>query len=180
MARSVRGLILPRRGGATRRKTDWQEGPGGSAQTTITGTGKTILGSGFVLLADGNTLVRTRGHVLHYLESSAAISDGFNGAFGIGIVTAQAFAIGVTAMPGPVAELDWDGWLFHQFYTIRGLFVTTPGQSQGPAFIRFDVDSKAMRKVDENEVIFAMYEGTESGTVTSRIDFDSRILFKLP
>ena len=109
----------------------------------------------------------------------AALSDGLNGAFGIGRVTNQAFSIGVTAMPGPVTDADWDGWLFHQFYTIRGKSTVASDLASPSGSIRFDVDSKAMRKLKADDVVFGMVEMTESGTVTSRIDFDSRVLLML-
>jgi len=179
VARLSRGLTrlspsLPRR------KTAWDVGPGGGGIITLTGTVATILGTGSQLTTDGITLVRTRGHMNMWLDLVAAKTDGFVGAFGIGVVTSQAFAIGVTAMPTPFTDMDWDGWLFHQFVSIRGLDPATDLNPDGPRFQRFEVDSKAMRKLKEDDTIFAMIDVVESGTATARLDFNSRVLFKLP
>jgi len=171
----------------SRRKTSWTLGPAtgtnGSA-LNITGTGKTVGGVGVESLADGLTLVRHRGSLLLYLTSTAAQNNGFFGAFGIGVVTAQAFAAGAASMPGPLADVDWDGWFYHQFIFLRGTMLT-PSQNldrlaQGPEALRVDVDSKSMRKIPENMVVFIILEATESGTATMQWSYNSRELVKLP
>ena len=47
-----------------------------------------------------------------FLSAATSALDGFNGAFGIGLVTRQALAVGVSAVPTPLDEEDWDGWLY--------------------------------------------------------------------
>ena len=102
--------------GRSRRRTGWEEGPGSSTLTSFTVSGSAILGSGLTLLQDGLTLVRSRGSLEARLQAASTIPSGFHCAIGIGVVTADAFGIGITAVPIPISNVDWNGWLFHQFF----------------------------------------------------------------
>jgi len=89
--------------------------------------------------------------------------------------------VGQTAMPAPLDEQDWDGWLF---WTPLVLVAHTTSPTDDPGglstIIRVDVDSKAMRKLNLGDVIFASAQFTEVGAAVARVFFDSRILIKLP
>jgi len=173
-----------------RRKTSWQIGPetgtNGSAQS-ITATGSTGASVGAQSAVDGNTLVRTRGELLLTLLAAAAAGDGFIGAFGIGVVTAQAFGIGITALPTPIDEEDWDGWLYHRYFSVVSSSIISDTVSSADDFanavsavLRVEIDSKAMRKVPENMTVAAVLQVTEVGTATMTWNFNSRMLIKLP
>jgi len=131
-------------------------------------------------------MVRLRGDLMLYLSLVSAADDGFAGAFGIGLCTNDAFAIGVTAVPTPIAQEDWDGWLFHQYYAVKGPTVgTTTANNIGGVFstsaaFRVAVDSKAMRKIPENTTVYAAMENVEVGTAALEVAFNSRVLVKLP
>ena len=106
-------------------------------------------------------------------------------AFGIGIVTKPAFDIGVTAVPGPIDEMDWDGWLYHRFINVFASAAIAGGASADhdiaesvSSAVRFEVDSKAMRKLDDEEILFGVLQFFESGVVTSQFSFNSRVLVK--
>ena len=176
MARRSRGSFPVR--GAARRKTAWDVGPGGQTVTTYATSGVTLLGFGAAAVVDGLTLIRLRGDIEIILMGASGISNGYAGAMGIGIVTAEAFAAGATAMPDPVADLEWDGWLWHQFIQvhsdiIKSTTLNIPNQ-------HYSVDSKAMRKLRLGDTIFMSSEFIESGTATMDIWFNSRLLVKLP
>ena len=80
--------------------------------TTRSSSGSAFLGSGVTPVVSGLTLVRTRGQLFATLAVSSAAGDGYTGVWGIGKVTAAAFAAGLTAIPTPITEADWDGWLY--------------------------------------------------------------------
>ena len=185
MARISRGLTHLRTGAQSlRRKTGWEEGPGGGGIFTITGSSSIILGAGTQALNDGLTLVRLRGRFSCYLSAAAAANEGYIGAFGIGICTNAAFAVGVSAVPTPITEIQENIWLFHQFIQLRSNVIFGGGIAFGEipnaGLQQFDVDSKAMRKLRVGDTIYACLEVSESGTATMRGDFDSRVLVKLP
>jgi len=130
--------------------------------------------------------MRTRGELLLYLKSAAAASNGFTGAFGIGLTTSQAFAIGVTAMPGPITDIDWDGWLYHRVFTMfSGDVIASVASTDSDivnansAVLKLEVDSKAMRKQLEGMTEFCMLETIEAGTGTMQWIFNSRTLLAL-
>ena len=163
----------------SKRATSWGLGPGGSGTTAITATGQQLVGSGIVLAAEEKaTIVRTRGNFEVIVTALAGAGEGFHGALGIAVVQAQAFTVGASALPGPLTEAFWDGWLYHRYIDIHSSTGTVGNQAWG-SFLREEVDSKAMRKFSANEVVVCMLEVVEIGGVTAEIFFDSRMLLKL-
>ena len=163
-----------------RRRTGWDNGSGGIATlNTVTSTSVALVGSGFIIFADGNTIVRTRGMIQCILTAADAPLSGFRGAFGICIVSEDAFAVGVTAVPDPVDDAEWDGWFWHQFYSLMQP-ITFAAQSTASAILTIPIDSKAMRKIGATDVVVLVGEHIESGTASMTVVADSRLLFKLP
>ena len=161
-----------------RRRTGWDEGPGSQTPAAITTTGQSFLGAVAASLQDGLTVARIRGLLSFVQTVTTAAGDGFHGAVGIGITTVDATAIGATATPGPITEADWDGWLWHNYFDTRQS-VASGAAVDGLHPIQMQIDSKAMRKLDEDMVIFAMIERTEVGTASMSVLLDSRILLFL-
>jgi len=171
-----RGLIQRGRLSSTKRPVSWGVGPGGTAVNTITGSVSLILGSQLVLTRSlQSTLMRIRGQCDVVLQLATALGDGFQGAMGIGIVTTAAADVGITALPAPIDEAEWDGWIFHHFVSVhRG----AAASADGAAHQRIVVDSKAMRKWDESMTMVAVIQLVEIGTADVDVFFDSRVLLK--
>ena len=155
-----------------RRKKGWDSGPGGTAALALSSSSSAILGSGLQVLVDGQTLIRTRGLFSLVGLTAAAVGDGFQGAFGIGIVSENAFGVGITAVPTPITDVGWDGWLFHHFVSAHA----AQNAGSDAANQHFMVDSKAMRKIKATDVIVAVLEVIEIGTASASVFFDSRVL----
>ena len=161
------------------RTTSWSIGPQ-ERDGTLATTAKEAWATGVVTSANKITIVRMRGHVQSFLTTAAAAGDGFSGAWGIGLVTAAAFAVGITAMPGPITESDWDGWLWHSFFDLHVITTTlADGVNAGGVFALAVIDSKAMRKFDEDMVVFGATEVVERGTAAIETNADTRMLVKL-
>ena len=150
------GLVL--RGGRNVRQTRWLVNP------TVTFS---LGGSGVVLLASSLdaaalallpfTIIRER-NVWYCRGDVVTGGEKWGGAVGHCIVSEQAVAIGVTAVPTPVTDQGSDLWYLHdQMY---GRFGGTQVEEVGA---RKDVDSKAMRKVEEGQDAITVFE---SGAVT--------------
>ena len=82
--------------------------------------------------------------------------------------------------------MDWDGWLYWQKVNALGAAPITTGAAAAEDFLtamtggrRIEVDSKAMRKLEDGIVIFAVMDVTEVGASAMQVHFDSRILLKL-
>ena len=154
--------------------------------TNFTASSTGILGSGVTPTADKLTVARLRGEFMAFLASASAADNGFMCALGVGIVTNAAFAIGATAVPDPIDDAEWDGWLYHRFFnlispTAISNTAITDADSVGIVsnVVRFEVDSKAMRKQDLEETLMAVVQAVEVGTATMSVQFNSRTLVML-
>ena len=160
-----------------RRKTTWSQGPGGIiAQITAAGAG--TFATGVASVTSDLTLVRIRGHVELLVGSSADFGGWDEIGIGICNVSENAAGIGVTAIPTPLADIAWDGWIWHYttpFHVDDVSLVGTPQRMIIP------IDNKAMRKVHLTDVLVGVIEtGTEVFTSTLDATMTTRVLDKLP
>jgi len=135
------------------------------------GSGAKVLISSFDPLISAMvkpTIVRTRGVVSYFPSFGASLS--FAGAFGMAVVTDRAVAAGVVSLPDPVSDSGWDGWFVWRSFANRVEFDTAAGVEL--AGRDFEVDSKAMRKMTDDETLimiaasqsgaFSLYDGTRT------------------
>jgi len=176
---------------SSRRKSSWGFGPATSTDgesQSLSASAAILAGQAVSILADGQTLVRTRGDFNIFLQTAGTQADGFSGAFGIGVATTAAITAGVASVPTPITEETWDGWLYHRYFSVicaEPIAVATTSKIGAQvhdvaAALRFEVDSKAMRKLTQDQTIYAVIEVIEIGVATARWAFNSRMLFKLP
>jgi len=72
-----------------------------------------------------------------------------------------------------MADAGWDGWFVHQFFDVRKSLSIV---SNGSGFFESIIDSKAMRKVTDEDVIVVVAEIILSGTATVSVFVTSRLL----
>ena len=157
----------------------WAQGPGSVTVTSFSSSTTSVLGLGQTSLG-GVTIVRMRGAFEAHLQTVGSAGDGFHCGVGIGIVTGDAFSVGVGSMPNPLADIDWGGWLYHWIFDLHTPTATIgDGVNSAGAHIRFQIDSKAMRKMKPNETIFGSIQTEEDGAASMGVFFDTRMLFKL-
>ena len=164
----------------SQRKTEWIVGPN-MVDGSLSATGKLLFTNGVIITGGKVTIVRTRGLVSLYNNSASVVGAGFKGAVGIGVVTALAFTAGAGSMPGPLTDVGWDGWLWHDFFDVRSITATIgDGVNAVSTVQRLPVDSKAMRIVEAvDQIIFGMVEVTEQTSANLEIQADTRMLVKL-
>lgn len=139
-------------------------------------------------LGESYTLMRTRGvwhaYPVVWPNATPGIIDV---AVGIGVAPVQAITAG--ALPDPIENSEWDGWLMRRWTYFR-----LPGQSnatttpaalagavgQGGGFDNvWSLDSRAMRRLEDNDLFLAMSLGTDTGeAVQVNYIFDLRQLFQ--
>ena len=144
--------------------------------TTLTGSAKTVVLSltAAELAMRPFTIVRTRVDGL-FSTDQAAVTEAPTGALGGTIVSDQASAIGATAIPGPTSDHDAD-WYVYQGLTHEFTFLSSVGFDDN-AGTHFTIDSKAMRKVGENDdVIWIVQIASAAGAV---LNLEGRFLLKL-
>ena len=155
---------------------DWGDGVGSQSSLSLSASGNAFLGAGVVTTTSEVTLLRTRGLFTAKIITATAAGDGFFGAIGIGLTTLAAFNAGISSVPTPVTEVGWDGWLYHSFFGVHSALGNGAGEpSLG---MRIEVDSKAMRRFDAEQVLYAAIEVTEEGAATMDVFMDSRMLFQ--
>ncbi len=175
MAHRVRRGFVSR-GGQLRRETLWIS-LADSSVTMGAGTA-TLLGSLNVaaLALRPFTIIRVRGYL--YLRSDQeAASESYAVSYGMAVVSDQASAIGVTAVPTPIVDRGSDLWFLYESLAGRLIRASGVGLVEAGIFTKFD--SKAMRKVngDQDLVIVAENSGTSTDGIT--IVEGARILLKL-
>ena len=161
-----------------RRQTTWDIGPGGSVGATAASS--TLFPLAVIASIDGLTVVRTRGELNLALSVITAPLDGFGriGA-GICIVSENAASVGVTAVPSPLADQGWNGWLWYWTGSLFGPSATV-ANAGGPANARVVIDSKAMRKQKNTDVMVAVLEvADEVGAAVLTAKMNARQLLKL-
>ncbi len=160
-----------------RRKTVWASiAP---AENTMAAPSTAVLshsaGAG-LLAARPFTIVRTR-LVLHVRPDQVAATEDYGVAVGGAVVSDQAAAVGVTAVPTPDTDRVSDLFFFYE--ETYGLFFF--GTGVGTQFVggqRLVIDSKAMRKVDEgSDVVFV--QETQAVVASATTFLAGRMLIKL-
>jgi len=164
-----------------RRQTAWQQGPE-SVGTAIAATGSTFFGATGASMASGRevTIVRIRGFAHLVMNICDAAQGGFRGALGIGIATTEAVAAGIAAVKTPLADVDWDGWMWHHFFDLRAVTSTiTDGVNSNSVEQEIVIDSKAMRKISDQQVLFGAIEVVEANISSMAVWANTRVLVKL-
>ncbi len=159
--------------GGSKRMTSWI-GPADQGFIAVAADGASIISSISSGNVDTGTVVRSRGEV-GIVPASFAADVEIVGAYGIGIVSTQAFGIGITAIPHPFTDSDWDGWFVWRSFNYALEFQDAAGVRD--ATHRLEIDSKAMRKLEGDYTMVAV---AESQSVAFRISAPVRHLFKLP
>ena len=164
---------------APRRRRSWTLGPGrDTPQTTVSASVASIISDFIAVGASGTTLARLRGDFRAQIITASSSMDGFSGAFGIGVATNAAITAGAASVPTPVTEQDWNGWLYWRAFNLKSVETTVVGRFG--SVLQWQVDTKAMRKLDPDDGVYAVFEVTEVGTSTMQVFFDSRMLVLLP
>ena len=163
----------------SKRTTAWGVGPQ-DRDGTLGTSGVALWSSGVTTSSGKVTLVRLRGLAMVQLLTADAVGAGMHGAVGIGIATSAAFVAGAGSLPTPLTEIDWDGWLWHNVFDVRAITATrADGVNSNGARQIMEIDSKAMRKFDEDMTLFGAWETVESTNSSIEMQATTRGLFKL-
>jgi len=159
----------PRR---VRRSTAWS-GPFDWVQA-LSANNKQILVTLIPTVAE-TTIVRIRGNaMLSFVHD--ALNESVNVALGLIVVSAQAAAAGATSVPGPITDAGNDGWFWHQSASFMAMSATDLVENDQ---FRFEIDSKAMRKVNDDQRVLMVSELTVMLGVSVKTAGNFRVLAKL-
>ncbi len=167
----VRGAAAIR----TKRQTLWIAGDW--TTTAVSGAGAVLVASlnAAALALRPFTILRHRGY-FRVISDQQAASESFGLSVAHAVVSDQATAIGVTAVPTPVTDLGSD--LFYQFESAHASFVFSSAVGiDGNEGTEVRWDSKAMRKVSNDEDLIHVVEGNGLGSGMTYFSM-SRILIR--
>ena len=146
------------RHGVMRRETSW---------FSVSASGTSLAGASTAVLASSLnaaglalrpfTIVRTRGY-MHVSSDQQAASENYSVALGYAVVSDQAVAIGVTAVPTPTTDRGSDLWYVYEEIYGRVAFSDATGIREVGHGREFD--SKAMRKVEVGQDVISVVETT--------------------
>jgi len=163
-----------RRGGHAVRQSAWLtiNFPQAAVEANTTGVLLGVLNAAALALRPF-TIVRTR--VVYHVESDQdAASQQYRGAVGHVVVSEQASAAGIGSLPKPLINSDGDYHVYEPFASVFS-FATAAG-FEGSRGLELTVDSKAMRKVQDNEDLVIVAEAASNGVLIQGL---GRILVKL-
>ena len=167
----ARRQSLPRRSSSSRPNRTW-DGTTSSIYTNLAAASSVII-SGFVAFGGDQTILRTVGHMSVTSDQAGAVEQQI-GAFGMILVSDTAFAIGITAMPKPIADQDNDGWFVYQSFSQQGDASVTSSLPR-----TYEFDSKAKRIVQLGGVTMAVILTNASASNGLQFSMNFRILSQL-
>jgi len=145
--------------GAQRRESTWLSGA--TDLTTLSVASTAILTgtlNAAALALRPFTIVRTRG-IFSIISDQQAANESYSGSYGMAVVSSQATAVGVSAIPTPETDRASDLWFLHESFQQEYSFLDATGAADHQAdVVRFD--SKAMRKVDTGEDVVVVVESS--------------------
>jgi len=157
-----------------RRETVW--GDIGTVVSTLSGSPSAVLtnslGAG-ALAQRPFTIIRTRG-VMHVRSDQVIASETYIGDLGLAIVSDQAIAIGVSAVPTPLTDKGSDLWFVYEQLIGHFQFGDLTGFNTGG--VSKEIDSKGMRRVEEGSDLAVVVENEIAGCI---LTFTGRLLVKL-
>ena len=175
MARNRSGRIF--RGGRQVRETRWLDLTPTSVALGAASTASLLFSLTTEELAlRPFTVVRTRG-VFHCVSDQEGADELEAVSVGFAVVSDQAIAIGVTAVPTPETDRSSDLWYVYESIINRFQFVSGAGFETN-AGQTHPFDSKAMRKVEDGQDVAVVVEtaATSSGAI---VTLGARMLIKL-
>ena len=162
------------RGGRVVRETMWIEIS--TVESTLSGAPTAVLANSLSVAALALrpfTIVRTRG-VFHVRSDQVAASESYGGDMALAVVSDQASAIGVTAVPTPLTDKGSDlFFVYEQRFGQIGVSDATGIREVG---FQSTFDSKAMRKVNDDQDVILVVENELAGVV---LITSGRMLVKL-
>ena len=138
----------------SKRLTEWSQ-LAAQGFVTVADTVAVLVSS--VSFESPGTIVRARGNISLF-STDAASDESMTGAFGVGLVSAEALAVGITAIPEPFTDADWGGWMVWQSFAVRYEAPASGDFGALRASWSWQIDLKAMRKVEPNSAMVFVVE----------------------
>jgi len=148
------------RSGVRRRETLWMSTDFTTTNLAVSGVALLTSLNAAALALRPFTIVRARGTLFAASDQTIA-AENYDVSLGHAVVSAQAVAIGVTAVPTPVTDLSSDLWYLYE--NILGRLESGSDVAFTDVGHLLQYDSRAMRKVEDGEDIITVIESSAFG-----------------
>jgi len=138
-----------------------------AATTGINLAASTKQATSLLVVTDGgsdSTLYRIRGRFYVSPQNPFDTSTVIGGAVGIIKVSDIAAGVGITAVEGPLTNAGSD-WIWHSYFFASYFQAAVDTAVVNPGFM-VEIDSKARRRIDDNEQLVLVVETNASAAVT--------------
>ena len=122
---------------------------------------------GLLTAVPAATLVRTRGELVIKVLTSGNITNQIAGAFGMIVVSENAFGAGITALPTPLVDIEND-WFVYEPFALQ-LEANNPPQDSIAAHRVVRFDSRGMRKLKDGDVLAMVIEANQTDATTGTV-----------
>jgi len=126
---------------------------------SVQSAGTATIGQTALLFAQAQTIMRVRGAVVLGIGAAAAATDAMIICLGLIVVSENAFGAGAASVPSPFEDIG-DDWLWHGVFPLRA-FSASPTGIQLVGSMQREIDSKAMRRVKEGDVLTFVADGID-------------------
>ena len=124
------------------------------------------------------TIVRIRGRIDVMINPVGANNDDVRFGVGFALISARAFAAGSGSVHAPLTNSDWGGWIWWGTGILRQRSTYSEFSSPNAAQ-SLEIDSKAMRKVENDQVLVCATETLNgAGSTGVLVSAAGRVLFK--
>ena len=131
-----------------------------SAPLAVPAASKVLVGSFVNPASNDATILRTVG-VIGIRSDELAADEIQVGAFGMVLVTDVALAAGIASIPGPVTDIENDGWFIFQGFTFSRQVFSSTGVNDDETHMMV-VDSKAKRKLGDGTSVAVVVENAHA------------------
>ena len=124
--------------------------------------------SGFLVAEEAAlTLVRTRGMITMGILTSGAANNVITGAYGQIVVSTDAIGVGITAVPGPLTDIENDWYVWVPFALRADTIAEAPVNITSNMAINYD--SRGQRKLKNGEALISVIEMCQSDGTTGMV-----------
>jgi len=132
----------------------WDAAPGLIVETQAAG----LLVSGSLAFSIPATLLRFRGYISASFDETKQVGDRLILTTGVAILSTDAVTAGAASLPDPATEPEFP-WIWWGEFRLDSFFAGAVDGS-GPGWQRYEIDSKAMRKIKPGESLVTIVEIT--------------------
>ena len=134
----------------------------------MTASGTSI--GGILTFAEPATILRCRGFCQASFDATMQVGDSIDVTWGLGIVSADAAAVGASAVPDPETDPEYP-WLWWDSMQLRSNLAAGVN-AWGLSAQRIDIDTKAMRWVKPQQALLLVAQiGTIAGAPVTDLEF---------